>query len=116
MPYPFARIVRMHHRGSSFQSGAFQAAPSTPGGAAAIDFGALPQWRLDDLYEGMDSPKFAEDLSRAAADAKRFASAYQGNLVDLAKAPDAGERLYEAVRAYEALQDLMGRIMSYASL
>ncbi|HEY1941065.1 MAG TPA: M3 family oligoendopeptidase [Roseiarcus sp.] len=81
-----------------------------------MDLGALPQWRLDDLYEGMDSPKFAEDLSRAAADAKRFASAYQGNLADFAKAPDAGERLYEAVRAYEALQDLMGRIMSYASL
>ena len=34
----------------------------------------------------------------------------------LAKGAEAGERLGEAVRAYEAMQDLIGRIMSYASL
>ena len=29
---------------------------------ASPDLGALPQWRLDDLYESMDSPRFAADL------------------------------------------------------
>jgi oligoendopeptidase F len=84
------------------------------GEAAAL--GALPEWRLDDLYEGMDSPRFAADLARAASEAKRFAAAYRGKLEALASGAAAGERLCEAVSAYETLQDLMGRIMSYASL
>ena len=32
---------------------------------ASTDLGQLPQWRLEDLYEGMDSPRFAADLERA---------------------------------------------------
>jgi oligoendopeptidase F len=85
-------------------------------GAASRDLGALPQWRLEDLYESMDSPQFAEDMRRASDEAKAFAAAYRGKLAELANAPDAGAKLFEAVRAYEALQDLMGRLMSYASL
>ena len=33
----------------------------------ALDLGALPEWRLQDLYEDMDSPRFAADLERAHA-------------------------------------------------
>ncbi len=107
----------MSHRGRIFETGAFQTVAAGGGqDRNASDLGVLPQWRLDDLYEGMDSPRFAADLKRAAADARSFAAAYQGKLADIAKAADAGERLGEAVRAYEALQDLMGRIASYASL
>jgi oligoendopeptidase F len=108
----------MIHRGRVFEAGVFQAVAAGGGGReqGGQDLGVLPQWRLDDLYEGMDSPSFAADLRRAAADARTFATAYQGKLAELAKASDAGERLCAAVRAYEALQDLMGRIMSYASL
>ena len=107
----------MSHRGRIFETGAFQTVAARGGqDRNASDLGVLPQWRLDDLYEGMDSPRFAADLKRAAADARSFAAAYQGKLADIAKAADAGERLGEAVRAYEALQDLMGRITSYASL
>ncbi len=108
----------MIQRGRVFEADVLQAVAAGGGGqtVAGQDLGVLPLWRLDDLYEGMDSPRFADDLQRAAADARNFAAAYQGKLADLAKAPDAGERLYEAVRAYDALQDLMGRIMSYASL
>ena len=50
---------------------------ASPAAAAAVDLGPLPQWRLDDLYEGMDSPRFAADLARAATEAKRFAATYQ---------------------------------------
>src|ERR1700678_4127528 len=84
--------------------------------ASAVALGPLPEWRLDDLYDGMDSPRFAADLARAASEAKRFAAAYRGKLAALAEGADAGARLCEAVSAYEALQDLVGRIMSYASL
>ena len=92
------------------------ASAASPAAATAIDLGPLPQWRLDDLYEGMDSPRFAADLARAATEAKRFAATYQGKLAGLTEGADAGQRLYAAVGAYEELQDLMGRIMSYASL
>ena len=35
--------------------------------STAAELGALPQWRLDDLYDSMDSPRFAADLERARA-------------------------------------------------
>jgi oligoendopeptidase F len=103
----------MIRRGRVFTAGVFQAEAL---GGDGKDLGLLPQWRLDDLYEGMDSPRFAADLERAAADAANFATSYRGKLAELAAGSDAGRRLYEAVSAYEALQDVMGRIMSYASL
>ena len=78
--------------------------------------GALPQWRLEDLYESMESPRFADDLERARREAKEFAAAWRGKLAAIADSAEAGERLAEAVKAYEALQDLIGRVMSYASL
>ena len=92
----------MTDRGRVFEAGVFQAARGrrarrrTPE-TRAPDLGALPQWRLDDLYEGMDSPRFAADLERAAAERKASPTTYQGKLAGLAKAADAGERLSEAV-------------------
>ena len=62
------------------------------------------------------SPRFAADLGRAEQEAKLFAEAYRGRIADLAAKPGAGETLAVAVKAYESLQDLIGRIMAYASL
>jgi oligoendopeptidase F len=76
---------------------------------AAID--ALPEWDLSDLYAAPDSPALAADLARAAADAKAFRASYEGRLAGLDGAGLAG-----AVVAYERMQDLLGRIMSYAQL
>ena len=45
-----------------------------------------------------------------------FEEAYKGKLDDLARGPDAGAALGEAVRRYEAIDDLMGRLGSYAGL
>jgi len=94
--------------------GTVDSAASSP--ADAPDLGSLPQWRLEDLYESMDAPRFAADLNRAQRDAKTFGEAWRGKLVEIAAAAGGGERLAEAVRAYEALQDLTGRVMAYASL
>jgi oligoendopeptidase F len=82
----------------------------------APDLGVLPEWRLQDLYEGMDSASFAADLERAEGQAKLFAERYRGKLEQLAGRPEAGETLAAAVKTYEALQDLTGRIMAFASL
>jgi oligoendopeptidase F len=94
-----------------------EAVASAPAEASAeSELGALPRWRLDDLYDSMDSPKFFADLERARLEAKAFAERWRGRLATIAASPDAGETLAEAVRGYEALQDLAGRVMSYASL
>ncbi|MCW5717758.1 MAG: M3 family oligoendopeptidase [Bauldia sp.] len=84
--------------------------------AAAVDLGALPEWNLDDLYPGMQSPEYAADLVQADNEAKAFEEKYKGKLAELAAGPDGGDLLAEAVKAYEALDDRLGRIMSYAGL
>jgi oligoendopeptidase F len=104
----------MFRRAILFDMTANQAVAAGAGGAP--DLGALPEWRLEDLYSGMDSPVFAADLTRASEDAKGFARSYRGRLDALARGEAAGARLGAAIRAYEAIQDLVGRIMSYAGL
>ena len=98
------------------------AMPTTPAregtrtGAAFVDpeLGALPEWDLADLYPGMDSTAFANDLAAAEAECRDFAERYRGRLDDLAR--DPGAALAEAVIRYEAIEDRLGRIVSYAGL
>jgi oligoendopeptidase F len=78
--------------------------------------GALPEWNLGDLYAGLDDPAIKRDLDRADADCVAFENAYKGKLAELASAPQGGAALAEAVRRYEAIDDLMGRLGSYAGL
>ena len=82
----------------------------------AAESGHLPEWNLADLYAGMDAPEFAADLGRALADALSFAETYRGKLAEMAAGPQAGEALFEMLKRYEALEDLMGRIISFAGL
>jgi oligoendopeptidase F len=83
---------------------------------AAPDLGPLPEWNLADLYPAMDSELYSADLARAESECKAFATEYRGKLEEIARAPDAGTTLAVAVRRYEAIEDLLGRIMSYAGL
>lgn len=85
-------------------------------GGAVEALGALPEWDLTHLYPAMDSPAFAADVERAAVEARRFAELYRGKLSALAAREDASVALAEAVKAYEGLEDLVGKIMSYAGL
>src|SRR3954453_3956286 len=78
--------------------------------------GALPEWNLADLYPSYDAPEVKRDLDRADAECVAFEEAYKGKLATLAAAPDAGAKLAEAVKRYEALDDLLGRLISFASL
>src|ERR1043166_1181647 len=72
--------------------------------------GALPEWNLTDLYPSHDSPQMQRDLQRADAECVAFEEAYKGKLAGLADAADAGPKLAQAVKAYEALSDLLGRL------
>ncbi len=95
-----------------------RAATSRPGvrSAPAARLGALPEWNLADLYAGLDDPQVKRDLDRADADSIAFETAYKGKLAALADAPGGGRALAEAVKRYEALDELLGRLISYAGL
>ncbi|KTS39545.1 oligoendopeptidase F [Methylobacterium indicum] len=84
--------------------------------ARAVDLGPLPEWDLSDLYAGLDDPAFADDLKQAEAECRAFAESYRGRVAGLAAGDGAPDRLGTAVAAYEAIEDRLGRLMSYAGL
>jgi oligoendopeptidase F len=88
--------------------------PST--GAAQTELGALPEWNLTHLYPGIDSEAFKADLAKAEEECRAIAEAYRGKLDDLARSENAPDALGEAVKRYEGVEDLLGRLMSYAGL
>ena len=93
------------------------AAPASAAPTAAdAELGALPEWNLADLYPAMDSPEYARDLARAGEACAAFAAEWRGKLGDIAASAKASETLFEAVRRYEEIEDLLGRIISYAGL
>jgi len=80
------------------------------------DSGSLPEWNLADLYPGMESDAYKGDLTKIAQECSAFAQAYRGKLADMAAAPDASDQLFAMLKRYEALEDVIGRVMSYAGL
>ncbi|MFL6796767.1 MAG: M3 family oligoendopeptidase [Xanthobacteraceae bacterium] len=77
---------------------------------------ALPQWNLADLYAGIDDPEVARDLGRAEAQSIAFEHAYKGKLAQMLDDRDGGAALAQAVQSYERLEDLLGRLGSFAGL
>src|SRR5215472_14797056 len=90
--------------------------PGKPHPSVAKSLGRLPEWNLNDLYTGLGDPAIKRDLDRTDADCLAFEEAYKGKLAAMAAASDGGAQLAEAVRRYEAIDDLMGRIGSFAGL
>jgi oligoendopeptidase F len=71
----------------------------------------LPSWDLSDLYDSPQSPRIESDLATAERDAKAFSAAHAGHLAEL-----PGSALAAAMRSYERIDEVLGRIMSYAQL
>jgi len=78
--------------------------------------GTLPEWRLADLYQGLESPKLKADLEGSERAAEAMQDRYAGALAKLLDGGKGGAALAEAVRQFEALNDTLGRVASYASL
>src|ERR1700731_3733827 len=76
----------------------------------------LPEWNLADLYSGIDAPEVTRDLQRMDSECVAFETDYKGKLAERTAAEGGGEWLAEAVRRYEAIDDLAGRLGSYAGL
>ena len=84
--------------------------------AAKAKTGKLPEWNLADLYTGIDAPEVVRDLQQMDADCVAFEGDYKGKLAEGVAREDGGRWLAEAVRRYEAIDDLAGRLGSYAGL
>lgn len=76
----------------------------------------LPEWNLADLYPGIDAPEVTRDLEKMAADCVAFEADYKGRLATGTANENGGKWLAEAVRRYEAIDDLAGRLGSFAGL
>ena len=73
--------------------------------------GELPSWNLADLYSATDAPALEADLDASAEKARAFRERYAGRLAGL-----DGSALGAALAEYEAVQEVLGRIMSFAQL
>lgn len=81
---------------------------------ASMNLGQLPEWRLEDLYPSMDCDEIADDTKAAAQKADDFAARYKGRLAEIAT--DAGAGLAAAISEFEAIEEILGKLMSYAAL
>ena len=81
----------------------------------AATLGDLPVWALSDLYASGNDPAFKADLERADQMAKAFEARWKGRLDEAAERTGA-DGLGKAIADYEALDDLLGRISSFAGL
>ena len=75
--------------------------PSTP----------APAWDLSDFYATMQSPEIEADRKRLAKRAKDFREHYENQVSTL-----NATALAQAIGEYETLEDLGGKLMSYAYL
>jgi len=78
---------------------------------ASLDISALPEWDLSDLYPAMSCPELDEDFIRLENMAAAFSANYKEKLHGL-----TAEKILTSVTQYEAMEEIMGRIMSYAGL
>ena len=74
-------------------------------------FGDLPEWDLTDLYPAPDSAEIKRDMDWLESACADFAADFEGKLATL-DAP----ALLDAVKRYENIDIIAGRIMSYAGL
>ncbi len=70
-----------------------------------------PEWDLSDLYRGPDDPALAADLDGAQARARELEEHWRGHLREL-----SGKDLAAVIRAYEEIEETVGKAFSYAQL
>src|ERR1700737_4990721 len=93
-----------------------QRKPNPKKSAAKTGQAKLPEWNLTDLYSSIDAPEVARDLAKMDTECVAFETDYKGKLAEQTAGEGGGKWLAEAVRRYEAIDDLAGRLGSYAGL
>ncbi|KRB51962.1 oligoendopeptidase F [Rhizobium sp. Root708] len=88
---------------------------SSAGSATDAALGDLPTWKLQDLYPSATSTAFTGDMEKAGKQAIAFEEKWKGKLADAATKKGA-EGIGQALKEYEALDDIIGRLGSFAGL
>lgn len=91
--------------------------PNTPDSSAKglDDLGPLPSWNLDDLYKGNNTPEFQKDWAWIKSASKGFEKNWKGGLADATNSTEK-QGIGAAIQQYEEIEEVMGRIISYAGL
>ena len=76
-----------------------------------INSETLPSWELGDLYSAITDPKIKQDIAFCHEEAKRLAASFEGKI-----ATTKPSELAEMIASYEALSDIMGKLLSHADL
>ncbi|MDX1541528.1 MAG: oligoendopeptidase F, partial [Geminicoccaceae bacterium] len=71
----------------------------------------LPRWDLSDLYPAMDAPEVKTDLDACRQQAEALRDEVKGRLAEL-----DGDALAGVIERYEAIEERLGRLASYAQL
>ncbi|WP_037083529.1 M3 family oligoendopeptidase [Rhizobium sp. CF122] len=90
---------------------------SASSAASATDaaLGDLPTWKLQDLYPSATSTAFTGDMEKAGKQAIAFEEKWKGKLADAATKTGT-EGIGQALKEYEALDDIIGRLGSFTGL
>ena len=84
-------------------------------GASDAALGDLPVWKLQDLYPSATSTAFTSDMEKAGKNSIAFEEKWKGKLAAAATKTGA-EGIGQALKEYEALDDIIGRLGSFAGL
>jgi oligoendopeptidase F len=84
--------------------------------SSPITAAELPEWRLDDLYAGLDDPRVEGDLQAAAAANGKLATLEGKLLAARADAPALARLLAEGIALYEEAVNRLWSVGAYASL
>lgn len=79
----------------------------------------LPEWDLSDFYTSVDAPEIGADIAKSKQLSLNFATSYKGVFSPQspwAQSPSAGDELHAALVAYEEIENLLGKLMSYGYL
>ncbi len=71
----------------------------------------LPEWDLSDFYPSPDAPTVVKDFTRAGELCTKFRKTYEGEVASL-----SADGLAQAIREYEVIQEILGKLGSYAGL
>jgi oligoendopeptidase F len=71
----------------------------------------LPEWDLGDFYDAPNAPSVVRDFNHGEQLTGEFCKRYEGKVASL-----SAEELARAIADYEVLQELLGKLGSYASL
>ncbi|MFT5702701.1 MAG: oligoendopeptidase F [Rickettsiales bacterium] len=75
------------------------------------DLGILPNWDLTDFYDGITDKKITTDFANSAKLAEEFKIEYQGKLAEI-----SADDFAQAIKEYEGISEILGKISSFSFL